>query len=433
MRGSLRRRMTFGFTATFAIFAFAAVLAFSLWSRHAAQGDAEERVGAAVEHLLLEWKGKSPTEAILEVHEDARLDAVSMILVDDAGRTLARDGHPVLAWPVPEAGWIARTGRGPYGGVAAGMPWRPILDELRFETFLLAGFALLGSGIVGAVCWTLVGRTLRPIDRLADAADAASSDPLHARLISTSEDAEIVHLVGTLNGLLQRLAEGARSRESFYASAAHELRTPLAVLSADLEIALSRPRSPDEYAETLGELQSQTRRLILLTEGLLTLNRLESFDARAQREATSPADAVANALGGLERTIHSKSLEVVAALDDDSTVQAPPNHTEIVVRNLVENAIRHSPEGGRVEVVARGSIRIENAVTDDTPEDLESMFEPFVRGAPSRAVDGNGLGLAICRRIGKLNGWAVILRHEGDRVVAEVDFAPHGDSKRTLR
>ena len=433
MKGSLRSRMTFGFTVTFALFALAAIFAFSLWSRHAAYQDAEERVGAAVEHLLLEWEEKTPTKAIREVHEDARLDAVSMILVDAHGRTLAQDGHPVLAWPVPKAGWIARVGRGTQGTVAAGMPWRPIVDELRSQTLLLATFAMLGTSIVGAVCWTLVGRTLLPIDRLANAADAASSDPLHARLVSASEDAEIVHLVGTLNSLLQRLAEGAKSREGFYASAAHELRTPLAVLSADLEIALSRPRSPEEYAETLQGLQSQTRRLILLTEGLLTLNRLESFDARTEREATNPADVVADALRRLARTIHSKGLHVVAELDDDSIVEAPANHVEIIVRNLVENAVRHSPEGEKIEVVAQGAIRILNRATDDVPEDFEPLFEPFARGDPSRALDGNGLGLAICRRIGNLNGWAVTLRRDADRVIAEVDFSTRNPSENTLR
>lgn len=416
--------MTLGFTLSFGIFAFGACLAFFLWSRHSARLDAEERVSAAVEHLAYEWEQKTPDETIQEVHEDARLDRVSMILVGKDDTILAADGHPSLSWPLPARGWIAQGKRDKKGTVAAGMSWEPIMADIHGQMVLLVAFAALATGAVGGAAWLLVGRTLRPIGLLADGADAASSDPLHAHLVAPSEDAEMIHLVATLNGFLRRLGEGTRSREQFYAAAAHELRTPLAVLSADIEIALSRPRERDEHEETLRELQFQTRRLISLVEGLLMLNRLEMNTSLEEPEVSDPADVAAIALVNLRTTIERRGLRVATSLESESPVSAPPNHVAIVVRNLLENAVRHTSEGGKVEVSSNGAFRVVNDFPREHLLDTELIFEPFVQGDPARSGEGNGLGLAICRRIAEVNGWSLRMSRYEDRVVAEIAFGP---------
>lgn len=415
--------MTLGFTLSFAAFATLACVAFSLWNFRTSYRDAQERVVSAADHLRIEWQGRTEREAFEEVHEDARLDEVAMLLIGREGRVLGRDGHPTLPWPLPSEDWIVRAFPDAKGTAAAGISWEPIAARLREETMILAAFALVATVGVGGAAWSLVGRTLRPIGRLADGADAASSDPLHARLASPSEDVEMTHLVATLNGLLGRLADSARNREEFYASAAHELRTPLAVLSAEVEVALTRSRSVAEHEETLWDVQAQIRRLTSLVEALLTLNRLEVGTRNEATETVDPADLADTTLAALDRTIRSRGLALETHWGRETRVAAPANHVGIVVRNLVENAVRYAPLGGRIEVVTGDTFRIANDLPPDAPKDLERMFEPFVQGNPARSGEGNGLGLAICRRVAVLNGWPLSLRREEDRIVAEIAFA----------
>lgn len=416
--------MTLGFTLTFAIFTTVATMAFGHWAQRAAERDAQERVASAASHLALEWKGRTPAEAFQEVHEDARLDEVTMLLIDRKGHVVGHDGHPDLSWPLPHQGWILRRTQTEKGTAIAGIAWGPVVQRLREEMRLLGAFAFLVSAAVGASAWFLVGRTLRPIGLLADGADAASSNPRRARLEAPSGDAEIAHLVATLNGLLSRLGEDARNREEFYASAAHELRTPLAVLSAEVEVALSRSRTVDEHEETLHDLQTQVGRLTSLVEALLTLNRIEVNTVGETLEIADPADLADSAVASLGGLIKAKRLRVETRLDAVTEVSAPPSHLAIVVRNLVENAIRYVPEGGVVEIVSEQTFRVTNDLPTGSHLDLDRIFEPFVQGDPARTSGGNGLGLAICRRIADANGWRLDLRQEQDRLVAELSFSP---------
>lgn len=414
--------MTLGFALSFALFALMACAAFHGWSIHVALLDAEERTSSAAEHLVLEWKGdRTPEEAIQEVHEDARLDQVSMLLVDKHGAVVGSDGHPTLPWPKPRSGWVVHTLETDRGTVEAGMAWPPIDAEIRGRTLNLVLFALLATAVAGVATWAIVGRTLQPIGRLADGADAASANPFHAHLTAPSQDAEITHLVATLNGMLGRLRDEARNREQFYASAAHELRTPLSVLSAEIEVTLSRPRVIPEYVEALEDLQGQTRRLTGLTESLLTLNRLDVGTATEESERVDLADLAVRSIASLQGLIEARNLRVdIQLVEGQGEVVAPPSHAALVVRNLVENAVRYATPSSTVKVSVHDRLTVVNDFPAETSLDFERLSEPFVQGDASRSGLGNGLGLTLCRRIAQVNGWSLSLRQEGRRVIAEV-------------
>lgn len=442
-RSSLRVRMTLGFSASFAAFAIIVWSGFALWSRHAAHLDARERTYAAARLVAQEWDGNaaehSVAKAFVEAHEDMRLDNIAMMIVDDTGRILGRNRRPALpsvthrtlSWPDPHHdGWLTRETRSRSATIVAGMDWQPIETALRRQMLLLLLLALLMTAIAAASAWILVGRTLRPIGALSDQAKTASGEALQACLVAPSEDAEVRHLVKTLNGFLERLREDTLAREQFYAAAAHELRTPLAVLSASVEVALSRPRENAEYRETLSDLQDQTCRLTALVQDLLTLNRLDrNIGGEEAAERVDLADLCERALSVLAPVIAERRLRVRTDLESSREVAVPISHAAMLVQNLIENAVKYAAQGGAIVVALCPTtggtrLRVCNDCADSAAVNIDQWFEPFYRADASRssATAGNGLGLAICRRIAILNGWPLSLEAEKDGVNASVTF-----------
>ena len=443
---SLRARMTLGFAASYlGVVATACAIDYSL-SRHAARREAKERVVAAARLIAHEWEGDTSAPGIQRAIEYSRddanrhgwrdaLDDISLAVVDEKGRLLGASRYPHPPWPLePRGRWIAASERGKAGIVVAGTDGHLLDSQLHNEAMLLLGFALLSTPIVSGAAWVLVGRTLRPIGALADQANLASADPLRSRLTPSSDDAEVRLLVSTLNGLLDRLSANTRLREQFYAAAAHELRTPLTVLSASIEVALSRPRSEEDYRETLADLQEQIRRLNRLAEDLLALNRLDVADnVPEERESVDLGDLCRRTLALLAPTIQERHLTVIADLDAPADVLVSLEHVAILTRNLLENAVRYASLGGTVSVSLSsvpggepGSLQLDicNDYALESPQNLERWFEPFYRADPSRssATGGNGLGLAICRRIADSNRWDLRLTSDSQGICVRVSF-----------
>lgn len=429
---SLRARMTWGFAAWFSFVALCACAVFLLWSRQLARRDASERVQAAAQLVAREWHGERGTEkiakALREAQEDMRLDNVVVVIVDETGAVL---GANRTAAPLPDVmrkrGFVMATVRTKNASVVAGMDWQPTEAILERQAVLLLLMVLTVAGCGAVAAWFLVGRTLRPIALLAGEATLASVDPLRARLRVPSGDAEIVHLVGTLNGFLTRFAESNREREQFYAAAAHELRTPLSVLSGNIELALSRPRTSSDYAETLTELQNETTRLINLAEGLLTMNRLQTASDAGESETVNVADECARVVASL--ALLAERRRVVIETHGEAQTFAPVAHVQMLLRNLVENAAKYADPGGTVRVSIGGdatgaSVAVRNDYRGADALPLYRLDEPFFRADPSRSVEtgGNGLGLAICRRLANAHGWKLSLTAEENGVLARCVF-----------
>ncbi len=425
---SLRARMTWGFTLPFALFVAATCVAIVLWSGYDSRRRTEAMVREAVQLTVDKWRKTGDfTNAFGEVYEEPELAGVSLRATDSRGETVAvsRQSAPPLVRG-PFSGWIVAVERaGPYT-VIAGV--HPANAQPLIELLVLSG--TLAVGAAALLAWVLVGRTLRPLVMLADQAGGASSDFLPLRLSAPSSDEEIHHLVDTLNSLLTRLQENVRMREQFYMAAAHELRTPLAVLSGSIEVALSRPRSPAEYVETLTDLEGEARRLITLAESLLTLNRLQAQNGTDDEETIDVSQTINASRATLATVIRQRGLcwepEV---LTDPALVSAPAPHVNMLIRNLLENAARYASPGGlvRVAVAETGGtvrVRIFNAYLDPLSLPYEKLTEPFFRADASRGstTAGNGLGLAICHRLSQLNRWRLSITPTDGGVLAEVEI-----------
>lgn len=413
---SLRARMTAGFTLCFATISLLACFVFYGWSCRLARQDVSERVRAAARLVALEWRGdaqeRSVAKAFREAEEDMRLDNVTVFIADGSGAVLGSNRTAVLsASDMRRHGWILAEEPSHNARIIAGMNWRATESVLRKQAMTLTMFAFVLNGAGAIAAWFLVGKTLRPIGVLANQARFASADPLHARLQSPSNDAEVQHLVETLNGFLERFQQNTRAREQFYAAAAHELRTPLAVLSGGIELALSRSRTTADYVETLSDLQGETKRLTALSEAMLTLNRLQTEDGEEENGSVDIAAECEYVLSTLASLISGKRLAVTMSGGRENThIIAPLSHITTLLRNLLENAVKYTPSGGAIRIAVEASatticVHIENDYPAADALPLEKFYEPFFRADASRSLHGNGLGLAICRRLADFHRW----------------------------
>lgn len=204
-----------------------------------------------------------------------------------------------------------------------------------------------------------------------------------------------------------RLAASIEGQQQFIANAAHELRAPVTTLLGELSFALRRERDADAYRDAISEALASTRRLKELTGDLLALARVAAADL--EREPVALADVARGAV----RATRASAEERGVVLETDCNgciVEGHAGDLERLVRNLVENAVRHSPRGGKVRVEARqegehASLRVSDEGPGVPPEVRDRIFEPFFRLAADRADHtGTGLGLAIGRSIARAHG-----------------------------
>jgi len=420
---SMRARATMGFVTAFALLLLvtgAGLLSFDRYKER-------ERVGtllrATAESLADELNdtnssNRSVQRIVADDSKELRRQKLVSLVFDEKKRLIACSSRQI---PSLDSSWIAYYHQKGNWHIVVATKWNGAARELNRLAWPLFEGALvvLVAAAIGA--WALVGRVLSPIERLAEVARTAPVE--NARLEAPSEDIEVKRLVGTLNDFLERLRASNRAKDRFYAAASHELRTPLQGLAGFLEIGLARPRERDELVEILREAQDQSKRLVKLTQDLLSLNQLENSPASGslEREEIDVADVVERALSPLEPTRVARHLTLELDLPNGSEAEivAPWSHIEMLVRNLVENAHKYAPDDGIIRIRWQDqTLRVWNTVAWNPSEKIQTerklhrLFEPFFRLDASREgqVTGNGLGLAICHAICQSNGWPITLQ-----------------------
>ena len=223
---------------------------------------------------------------------------------------------------------------------------------------------------------------------------------------------EIGRLVGTLNDMLARIEHGVEAQRRFTADASHELSSPLSRLRAELEVTLRRPRERTEYEEALRSCLDEVERLSRLTDELLILARLDAGDVReAPPSPVALGPILDDAVRRLMPVAERRGVAVTLRAGAPPVVQVGPSAVGLVVTNLLENAVKFSPPGGRVSVALAAEAGEALVTVADTgpgiaAEELPRLFERFHRGAAARAAGapGVGLGLAICRALVERQG-----------------------------
>lgn len=364
-----------------------------------------------------------------------------------AAATPLADPRRILAGDSPQAyGGVAALGRGPdrhasesgaFGlaqGPAGEGRWRIYLQPLRgsaeylamgvplgrldasIDTFrrLMVLMALTGSASAFLVGWILAGRAMRPVAVLTDTAAAiASSREFSRRVPGEPGRDELGRLASTFNDMLSSLEQAYAGQQRFLADASHELRAPLTLIQANLELA-RRPGIPQaDQATAIGEAHAETSRLGRLVGDLLALARADA-GMPIRRERVELDRLLLDVLGETRRLTRSHRLAVDQL--EPSTVSGDADRLRQLLRILLDNALKYTPPGGRIGIgLARDGATAVILVRDTgvgiAPENLSRVFERFYRADPGRGRDpgGTGLGLPIARWVVEQHGGSIEL------------------------
>lgn len=389
-----------------------------------------------------------------DLQEDFNLEWIFVSLKQEAAyRVLDASGKVVLYsaagatfWPEAGAAGPPRPGRFEFehegvamrGATAAvernGKVWYvQMAVSRRFMHLMYQAFALpfTGAGVTlfilvllfvfGPCVYVALRLALKPVRRISEAAAGISPRSLHARLPTQAVPSEITPLVDSFNRVLERLEQGYRIQQEFLATAAHELKTPLALVRAQVELS---PHSADRsmLLRDVEHMSRQVQQLLHLAEASEAQNYRPTF--------VDMHEVVYEAAGFLQRMADAASVRL--ELPEPGVVvrwNADRGALFTLLKNLLENAIQHAPAETSVSIMVDAtSLSVRDEGTGVLQDQLSKIFVRFWRG-PHRRDDGAGLGLAICREIALAHGWE--LRAEraepGLRIVVSSSTAGHAD------
>jgi signal transduction histidine kinase len=269
----------------------------------------------------------------------------------------------------------------------------------------------VAAGVLALLTWVIVGRTLRPVERIRAEVAAIDGADLHRRVPVPSADVEIGRLATTMNDMLARVEQAQARQRRFVADASHELRSPLTRMRTELEVDLEHPTTADPAATQRSVLE-EVIGLQQLVDDLLVLARSDSW--RSTVAAAGPI-AIGDVVADVVHRVRSPDgLAVEVAVAGRAVVTGLPGELARAISNVLDNAIRHARTTVRLSVGSDdGSVAV--VVEDDGPGipvvDAERVFERFARLDAARNVDdgGAGLGLSIARDIVERHGGRLIV------------------------
>lgn len=285
---------------------------------------------------------------------------------------------------------------------------RALTHNIALRTLLPIIIAL---PLLAAVIWFGVGRAMGPLIKLAKQVENRA--PSHLQPVeSYGVPAEAKPLVDSLNRLFQRLERAFDSERRFTADAAHELRTPLAGLKAQAQVAL-RSSSEVNRQKALRLLEQGVDRATHLVQQLLTLARVDPDHVLTETQDVDLAHMTRHAQRDLELTAQEKRIELSVGETFSWSVQGHADALAILLRNLVDNAVRYTPEGGKVEIsMIRQTtcvlLRVADSGPGIPPDERDKVFKRFYRALGTEAP-GSGLGLSIVQRIAELHRATLVL------------------------
>jgi len=260
---------------------------------------------------------------------------------------------------------------------------------------------------------------LRPITQMTHVAAAINADDLSARVDEPAVDDEVARLARTFNAMLVHVEHAFNSQRRFVADAAHELRTPLAIMRSEVDVTLREIPEDREVRASLESVGDEVDRLIRMADNLLALARIDEEHLALMRAPVQLEDVGSDVVRAMARLASERGVRLDTEFGGASVVGDRERLRQVAV-NLLDNAIRHTPDGGTI-TLATGSetahawLRIQDSGSGISDADVERVFARFYRTheARARSSGGAGLGLAICR--------AIVEAHQGKIALSRAD------------
>jgi heavy metal sensor kinase len=308
------------------------------------------------------------------------------------------------------------------GSIQIGAPldeYYEMLDDFTWTALLASPLMMLLAAAGG---YWMSRRALAPVDLITSLARDIGARDLSRRLPLRGAADELDRLSTTLNEMLSRLESAFERITRFTADASHEMRTPIAVVRTTAELARSRPRTPEEYERALDRILLESERVSALIEDLMLLARAGSgADCCMTSDLVDLAAVLREVCGEAHVLAESRGLILDVCVLPEATVRGDAAALHRLILILLDNAIKYTPAGGRIQVSMGASegrvcVAIQDTGTGISSEDLPHVFDRFYRASKdrSRRDGGTGLGLAIAQ-------W-IAVRHDGEvRVESEVN------------
>ncbi|MFH7242479.1 MAG: sensor histidine kinase [Spirulina sp.] len=319
---------------------------------------------------------------------------------------------------------------GPLGRVVIAVSLQAIHQEMG-ALGRIYGLTIPGAlALVAVGSWALAGRALQPVQTLSQAIAQVTAQGLHQRIVNAEVDQEFEPLITAFNAMLERLERSFHQATRFSGDAAHELKTPLAILQGELEQALQQAEAGSPIQQTLGRLLDEVSRLGGIVRKLLLLSLADAGQMTLHQAPVNLSQLVADQLEDL--ALLAPDLTVTAELPPNLWVNGDSDLLIQVIQNLLGNAIKYNLPQGWIRVVGevhqgQSQITITNAAQPLSAQDRQHLFDRFYRGDParSRTTDGLGLGLSLAREIARAHG--------GDLTLATPHPSPQEPSAVGLR
>lgn len=257
------------------------------------------------------------------------------------------------------------------------------------------------------VIYITASKAIAPVQQLIKAASGINDSNINTRLPLPVNEDELYQLAKTINELLNRIETSVRQQKQFTADASHEIRTPLSAIRGTMEVLLRKRREPEQYEERIKDVITQADRLNQLLDQLLQLARAESGSVVTKKETVALRQLFETASGKWKKNMVEKNTTLQLDLPEDSYVLADPFYLDIIIDNLLDNAIKYGHINGKI-VCAWNETNRTLSITDDGPgitaEQLPFLFNRFYRADDSRSTDkpGSGLGLSIVKKLADL-------------------------------
>ncbi len=286
------------------------------------------------------------------------------------------------------------------------------VDEQFEKEFGLLVVVVMVVGIFASImiAITVTRRGLKPLNTMTDSLMRVGPTRLNERVLATEWPRELQPVAIAFDDMLDRLEDSFNRLSQFSADLAHELRTPLANIRGEAEVALNRPRTPQEYEAVIESSVAECERLGGIIDNLLFLARAEAAESKVNYARFDGRAAIGRIAAYNEAIAEERRLQIICG--GEGEVDADPVLFGRAVSNLVDNAVHYTPDGGRIAIsIATNEETAEISVEDNGcgigEEHVSRVFDRFYRVDRSRSSGGSGLGLALVKSIAELHGGSV--------------------------